>query len=126
MSDETNLFQRLGGATGVAEVVEDMYRRILDDPELAPFFEHVEMDRLRRMQYQFMASALDGPETYTGAELTAIHRGRGITEHHFSKFCGHFADAIEERGASQRDIDMALGRLATYKDKITGDANVDG
>ncbi len=73
-----------------------------------------------------MASALDGPIEYTGAELTSIHRGRGITAHHFARFCGHFADAVEAHGATARDIDDALGRLATYKDKITGEINIDG
>lgn len=121
-----NLFQRLGGASTLAAMVDDMYTKVLADPELAPFFQNVEMERLRNMQYQFLASALDGPATYTGAELTSIHHGRGITAQHFAAFCGHFADAMEANGASKRDVDDALGRLAIYKDKITGSANVDG
>ena len=127
MSDETEtLFARLGGEAGINAVIRDMYGRIFADPELAPFFEHVEVDRLHRMQYEFMASILDGPIRYTGAELNAIHRGRGISGPHFAKFFGHLADALEAHGASAHDVDLALGRLATYKDKITGDANVDG
>ena len=127
MPDETvSLFDRLGGAAAIADLVHDMYDRILSDPELAPFFENVSMDRLHRMQFQFIASALDGPIEYTGAELNSIHRGRGITARHFARFCGHFADAVEAHGASPRDLDDALGRLATFKDKITGEINVDG
>ena len=79
-----------------------------------------------RCSFIFLASAFDGPVDYTGAELTAIHAGRGITAKHFAKFCGHFADALEARDISKRDLDDALGRLAMFKDKITGDANVDG
>lgn len=127
MSDNTTaLFERLGGSSAVAETVRDMYDRVLADPELSPFFEGVSMDRLHKMQFHFLASAFDGPAEYTGAELTAIHTGRGITAHHFAKFCGHFADALEARGVSERDVDDALGRLAMYKDKITGDTTVDG
>jgi hemoglobin len=103
-----------------------MYDHIFADEELAPFFRHVDADHVRRMQYQFLASAFDGPVEYTGAELNRIHAGRGITGHHFALFCGHFADAMERAGAEPSDVDMALGRLATYKDKITGDTNVDG
>jgi hemoglobin len=127
MPDESEiLFERLGGAPGIANVVDDMYRRVLDDSELAPFFANVSMERLRRMQFQFIASALDGPIEYTGAELNSIHRGRGITAHHFAKFCGHFADALEARGAEPHEVDNALGRLAIYKDKITGESEIDG
>ena len=78
------------------------------------------------MQNHFLASAFDGPAEYSGAELTAIHAGRGIKGTHFAKFCGHFADVLEDRQINPRDIDDALGRLAMFKDKITGDANVDG
>jgi hemoglobin len=125
MSEET-LFDMLGGPAGVAQIVHEMYSRVLADPELAPFFERVEMERLRRMQYQFIASALDGPVNYSGGELSAIHKGRGITGHHFAKFCGHFADALEAHGASSFEVNQALGRLSTYKDKITGETNIDG
>ena len=120
------LFERLGGASGLANVVRDMYERVLEDPDLAPFFANVSMDRLHHMQYQFLASAFDGPIEYAGAELTAIHSGRGITGQHFAKFCGHFADALEAHGVERPDVEMALSRLAMYKDKITGDVNFDG
>ena len=127
MSDEsTVLFERFGGAEGIAAIVRAMYDRILADPLLAPFFEHVTIERLHRMQFEFMASALDGPVDYTGAELTAIHRGRGITDQHFAKFCGHFADAADAHGISKRDVDDALARLAMFKDKVTGDVGIDG
>ncbi|MEO1615230.1 MAG: group 1 truncated hemoglobin [Planctomycetota bacterium] len=128
MSDDENqvLFERLGGPDALATIVGDMYHRVLSDPELGHFFEGVTMDRLQKMQYHFLASAFDGPVDYTGAELTAIHAGRGITGKHFATFCGHFADVLEERKVPARDIDDALGRLAMFKDKITGDANVDG
>lgn len=127
MPDEVSkLFERLGGSSGLATIVEDMYDRVLSDPDLAGFFQHTSMERLHHMQFQFLASAFDGPVEYAGAELTAIHRGRGITGKHFAKFCGHFADAMESHGVDARDIDLALARLSMYKDKITGDVGIDG
>ena len=127
MTDETgDLFNQFGGTEQLSKIVHDMYDRVLADSELAAFFENVEMSRLHRMQYQFLASALDGPADYTGAELTAIHRGRGITSHHFALFCNHFADAAEAHGVGNAAIDAALGRLAIYKDRVTGDVSIDG
>ncbi|WP_149498316.1 group I truncated hemoglobin [Roseiconus lacunae] len=127
MTDSTQaLFTRLGGTSAMVEIVDQMYARVLGDPDLAPFFEGAEMDRVRSMQYHFLASAFDGPIEYSGAELTKIHAGRGIKATHFAKFCGHFADVLEERDVAPRDVDDALGRLAMFRDKITGDANVDG
>lgn len=125
-SDNEQIFDRLGGSEGISAIVNDMYDRIFADEELAPFFRDVDKNHLRRMQTQFMASALDGPVEYSGADLTKIHAGRGITGHHFARFCGHFADAMEAAGAPKADVDAALGRLATYKDQVTGDTTVDG
>ncbi|EMI17807.1 globin [Rhodopirellula maiorica SM1] len=124
--DSPELFDRMGGAEALSAIVKDMYERIFKDPELAPFFQNVQTDRLRKMQYEFLASAFQGPVNYTGAELTAIHHNRGIHAGHFAKFCSHFADAARAHGAREADVDQALGQLATYKDKITGDSNIDG
>ncbi len=123
---EKQLIDRLGGPAAIARIVHDMYARVLTDPELASFFEHTSMERLHQMQYEFIVSALDGPVSYSGSELTAVHKGRGITGYHFAKFCGHFADALEARGASSHDVNQALARLSMLKDKVTGTTNVDG
>ncbi|MEL6106447.1 MAG: group 1 truncated hemoglobin [Planctomycetota bacterium] len=124
--EEQTLFDRLGGAERLAEIIEATYERVLADPELAPFFEAVPMDRLRKMQFHFLAAAFGGPAEYSGAELTAAHAGRGISGKEFSKFCGHFLDALVSAGVGQDEVDRALGRLAMFRDKVTGEANVDG
>lgn len=119
-----NLFQRLGGPEALVRFVEELYARVLDDPELKSFFENASIDRVHRMQYQFLASAFDGPVNYSGSDLRRIHSGRGIKAKHFAKFCSHFADVLESGGVDARDIDDALGRLALSKDSITGESNV--
>lgn len=126
MNENEKLLDRLGGPETLMKIVELTYVRVLADPDLKGFFEGVPMDRLRKMQFQFLAAAFDGPIEYSGAEITAVHSGRGITANHFSKFCGHFVDTLNELNVDSRDIDNALGRLAIFKDKVTGETNVDG
>ncbi|MEM9368819.1 MAG: group 1 truncated hemoglobin [Planctomycetota bacterium] len=127
MSDlDEHLLQHLGGPEKLQTIVDDMYSRVLNDPELRGFFADTEMSRLRKMQHQFLQSAFGGEVAYTGAELTAAHANRGITSHHYASFCGHFADAMQTHGLDPVVIDRALGRLAIFKDRVTGDANVDG
>ncbi len=124
-SDE-KIFEQLGGVEGMSQLVEEFYQRVLQDSQLAPFFANVDMQRLRTMQYEFLCSAFGGPIHYSGSELQAIHAGRGITKQHFAQFVGHLARVMEERGISPQTIDAMLGRLATFRDKIVGGANVDG
>ena len=121
-----NLFERVGGAEVLYRLVTHMYEGVLADPELSPFFQHVELERLRKMQFEFMASAFDGPINYSGAELQAVHAGRGITTHHFSRFVGHLTAAMECEQLDPHLIDEMLGRIAMVRDRIVGNANVDG
>lgn len=127
MSEPTRtLYDRLGGQEKLAKIIFDMYKLVVADPELAPFFKDVPIERVSRMNTEFIASALDGPIQYSGSDLIAAHRGRGIARQDFSKFVGHLATALEQHGVSPEDVDAVLGRLAMYAGKITGDANVDG
>lgn len=127
MNDKPDtLFESLGGAHRVAQVVADFYQRILADEELRPFFRDVQMERLQRMQTEFISAMIDGPIKYSGAELTEIHHGRGIEEKHFSRFVAHIADTLQEHAVAPELIDQILGRLALYSNQITGSANVDG
>ncbi|MCA9132691.1 MAG: group 1 truncated hemoglobin [Planctomycetales bacterium] len=121
-----SLFDRVGGADAVYRMVNTMYDYVLADPELSPFFEGAQLDRIRKMQFEFIAAALGGPIAYSGAEIQAVHTGRGITPHHFSKFVGHLAKAMEEQGAAHGEIDEMLGRIALYQDRIVGTAGEDG
>lgn len=124
--DSETLYEVLGGHDGVASVVDEMYRRILADEELAPFFAKTDLERLKRMQTAFIAAMIDGPPQYSGAELNQIHRNRGIERRHFSRFCGHMLDSLHHHGVAPNLIDQVLGRLAMFSDKVTGSANVDG
>ncbi len=124
--ESETLFDVLGGTEGVAEVVDEMYRRVLADDELAHFFKDADMARVKRMQTEFISAMVDGPVKYSGAELSKIHHTRGIERKHFSRFCGHMLDALTQRGVAPNLTDQILGRLAMYSDKITGSANVDG
>ena len=38
LKQERQLYESIGGRTGVAALVERFYRNVLSDPELAPFF----------------------------------------------------------------------------------------
>lgn len=79
-----SIYAQIGGAEAPETVVEDFYDRVLADGELANFFTGTNMARLRGKQVEFFAAALGGPEPYTGAPMSQVHRGRGITMHHFN------------------------------------------
>lgn len=125
-NEEDRLFEQLGGVEGVEHIVRLMYDRVLADPELKPIFAKANLERLRRMQFQFISAALGGPVVYSGQELGRAHAKVGVTDHAFARFCGHLADAMEERGVGDEDVNAVMARLSMYKDPVVGQSNVDG
>lgn len=125
-NEEDRLFEQLGGVEGVEHIVRVMYDRVLADPELSPYFAKANLERLRRMQFQLISAALGGPVVYAGQELRMAHAKVGVTDHAFAKFCGHLADAMEERGIGPHDVNEVMARLSMYKDNVVGQSNVDG
>lgn len=126
MSSNQNLVEQVGGPEKVYQLVEALYQRVFEDGELAPFFANTDRERLVRMQYEFVVTALGGPTQYSGSELQAAHAGRGIEANHFSGFVNHFLVVMAEAEIDADVIDKVRAELATYRDKIIGASNVDG
>lgn len=106
----TTLYERLGGEAAVSAAVVDFYRRVLDDPLLAPFFSGISMEALIEKQIAFMTMALDGPHRYSGRDLAVAHAPlvhRGLGDAHFDAVAGHLQqtlDALEVDAATSGEV----------------------
>jgi len=123
-SKETTLFDRIGGEAGLEGVVRAFYERVLADPEIAPFFADVSMERQRNMQREFLGAALGGPVRYSGRSLVAAHQGHDIRTHHFARFVEHLLETLREQGVDEEDVYDVISRVNTYSDQITGEPDV--
>jgi hemoglobin len=120
------LYDRIGGEATLARLVDAFYDRVLDDEDLAPFFEHTPMERLRRMQLEFFGAALDGPQSYSGLALAHAHQGRGIRVHHFQKYVQHLLDTLEGFDLSKEDREEIITRISKYVNNITSAGTTTG
>ncbi|MFA1703584.1 group 1 truncated hemoglobin [Mycobacterium intracellulare] len=117
------IYDRIGGQEAIEVAVDDFYVRVLADDELAGFFAGTNMNRLKGKQVEFFAAALGGPQPYTGAPMKQVHRGRGITMHHFGLVAAHLADALAAAGVPPETVTEILGAIAPLAPEIaTGDA----
>lgn len=125
-TDERSLYDRIGGKEAVAGLLVAFYGRVLDDPELRPFFENVPLDKLRAMQAEFFSAALDGPIRYRGRPISAVHAGLGIQPRHVRRFLEHLLETLEGTGLSEQDRYDTYSRIAIRADEVTGITSVDG
>lgn len=66
--DKRSLLEQVGGREALKATVEVFYERLIKDPKLAPFFEHVPLAKLKMHQVRFFCMALGGssPGMITG------------------------------------------------------------
>ena len=67
---------------------------------------------LKGKQVEFFTAALGGPEPYAGAPMQRVHRGRGITMHHFELVAGHLAESLSAAGAPDEVVEQIIGAIA--------------
>ena len=81
---EQTLYVKYGSrlTSGMAEC---FYDRVLVDPELAHFFEGIDMEVLREHLADFLTVLTGGPDLYKGRDLRAAHAGFRIREADFNR-----------------------------------------
>ena len=114
------LFERLGGLVSIDVAVERFYDRLLADPELARFFDSVDMRRQRAHQKAFLAMALGGPRAYRGRGLAAAHAHLDIDDHHVDLVAGHLAAVLAGLGVSPELIDDVVAAVDGLRDTVLG------
>jgi hemoglobin len=116
---EATLYQRLGEGDGIAAVVDNMYRLILTDETLAPYFAGTSMVDQKRHMALFLAAAAGGPNGYKGLDMKAAHAGRGITDADFDRVIGHAATALADAGVDEATIGQVAGALMPLRTEVT-------
>lgn len=117
------LFERIGGEGAVKATVIKMYDKILDDAELAPFFENIDVDKLRLSQTAFVTYAFGGPNHYSGKSLRAAHKdavSHGLSDRHFDAVAKHLRTAMEELNVPSNLIGEALAIVGGTRKDVLG------
>lgn len=113
-----SLYDRLGQEVGIRTAVDDFYVRVVSDPQLAPFFEGIDLPRLRRHQTALLVQVTGGPVEYSGRDLAAGHAGLGITPADFDRVVEHLVATLTSLGVAAEDIGEVGAALGAHRDDI--------
>jgi hemoglobin len=113
-----SIYDTIGGEEALVSVVDDFYRRVLVDPELANYFVGVNMNRLKGRQVAFFAQALGGPALYEGASMRDAHLGRGISQTAFDHVAAHLTDSLQAAGVPDELVTSIIGTIAPLAEDI--------
>lgn len=119
----SSLFERIGGAPAVEATVSLMYKKILSDDELSPFFAQTDMKRLQLSQSAFVTYAFGGPNQYSGDALRHVHARsvrEGLNEEHFNRVAIYLAESMRELSVHEHLITEAVQIVASTKADVLG------
>jgi hemoglobin len=117
MADDPTHYERIGG-DAIRQAVDELYDRVLDDPELADYFTDVDVGRVKRHQVRLLGALLGGPQVYDGRALGVAHADLHISPEHYERVVGHLAAVLTARGAPDDTRAAVLDALDGVKAEI--------
>ena len=113
-----SIFERLGQEQGIRGAVDDFYERVVGDPQLAHYFDGVDMRTLRQHQTALLVQVTGGPSAYSGRDLAVAHARLGITPEDFDRVVEHLVGTLTSSGVSGEDIGAIGEALTAHRDEI--------
>jgi hemoglobin len=120
MSEQT-LYQRVGGYDAIAAATDDALPRLLKDPEIKAYFDHMSQDSIRKLRQHFvdfLVEAAGGPAYYIGRDMRTTHVGMGITEGQWQAFVADIGATLEHLHVPARETGEFAALMETLKQEI--------
>lgn len=116
---EDALYQDLGERSGIADIVEDLMYRIVEDERIAFQFKGIDVVQFHTNLTDQLCELSGGPCTYSGRPMTEVHDGMNVTETQFNALAEHLVLAMEANGVSTSAQNRLLARLVALHPEIT-------
>jgi hemoglobin len=122
-TQQSTLFEQLGGNAAVDAAVDRFYRKVLADDRINSFFEGVDMDRQAAKQKAFLTMVFGGPNNYTGADMRRGHAhlvSRGLNDSHFDAVVENLGGTLRDMGVAEPLILQVAALAETTRADVLG------
>lgn len=118
-----SLYKRLGGAKGIAAIVDDIVDAHMNNPAVKARFLPLKDDpkhfaEVRQHLINFLASGSGGPEQYTGMDMLAAHRGMNINEGEYMNVIDDILSALDRHKIDEQTKKDVLAIAYSLKGQI--------
>lgn len=103
----STLYERLGGASTVSQVVDIFYGKVLSDDRVCGFFENVDMDKQAVKLKAFLTMMFGGPNRYLGKDIREGHKhlvARGLNDSHLDAIIELLCSTLKELSVTDTNI----------------------
>ena len=115
----TTLYQRLGGAEGMARLVDDVVAAHLSNPIVKTRFENAkDLPHLKQMALEFFSAGAGGPVSYTGKDMLTAHKGMNINEQEYLAVMDDIVGAMNKNEVNEEAKKDVIAILYSLKGEI--------
>lgn len=112
------LFDQIGGARAIEDLVETFYAMMMADPQLAHYFAGFSVAKIKQHQHMFLTAVTGGPNIYVGRPLRVAHAALQISAQHFDRTAGHLDAALTAKGIDPDQRGLILARVVALRRHI--------
>lgn len=117
------LYERLGGATGIASLVDDIVEAHMVNPSIKARFLPMRDDpenlanAIQNLR-DFLAAGSGGPEQYSGRSMLDAHRGMNINAHEYMAAIDDILSVLDKHEIDEQTRKDVLAIAYSLKDQI--------
>ena len=118
-----SLYDRLGGQPAVNAVASGLVDKILADKRVNAWFAHAASTPENTKLYKeklasFICQSTGGPCKYTGMDMTAAHKGRGVTSDAFNAVAEDLSALLDQLKVPAKEKGEVMTLIGSLKPSI--------
>ncbi|MCC2607537.1 group I truncated hemoglobin [Planctobacterium marinum] len=117
-STSTSLYQQLGGAPKVAEIVDNFIAEIEGDEIMLSYFKGSDIGRFREKLNEHLCFLTGGGCQYTGDSMVDVHTGMNLNESDFNHGVDLFIAAMTRADIPHPLQNKVLAVMAPTRDEM--------
>jgi hemoglobin len=112
------LYERLGRREGIARITRTLIDNHMANPLVSVRYAGADMKKVEQRVVEFFCAGAGGPETYSGKDMLATHRGMNISEQEFVAVLDDAMAALQSNGVDADTRNDVLAILWSLKDQV--------
>lgn len=120
---ELPLYERLGGKTGVAKIIDEFAGLVAADERVKGFFaatlaDNKRLNRFKSVLNDQLCEISGGPCKYKGKSMKEAHKDMALTDDHFNALVEDLSKALEKMQVGEREKNQLLSTLGPLRAEI--------
>ena len=115
---EKSLYERLGGEEKIRTIATSIFDNHVNNDAVKARYADSDRDEVIRLVTEFVCAGTGGPQTYTGKDMIAAHRGMNINETEYLAVVDDIMAAFDKNGVGEQEKQEALMIAYSLKNEI--------